>query len=106
MRHWLVLQNLIQMKELVDWLRSQQKANDIYYLGKTEVVEPELKEEVTQRIELRDNLLAKVKQKLFDDTDHAVLTENLAWMLEFHRKGIDCYIFNTSVSRESREQAF
>lgn len=73
-------------QELVAWLREQQKTNDIFYLGKTKVVEPELKEEVTQRIELRDHLLAKIKQQLSDNTEHAVLAENLAWMLEFHRR--------------------
>jgi predicted RecB family nuclease len=73
-------------QELVVWLREQQKSNNISYLGKTEIVEPELKEEVTQRIELRDHLLTKVKLQLSGDIEHAVLTENLAWMLEFHRR--------------------
>lgn len=73
-------------QELVAWLREQQRSNDISYLGKTGVVEPELKEEVTQRIALRDSLLAKAKSQTSDDTERAVLTENLAWMLEFHRR--------------------
>lgn len=73
-------------QELAAWLREQQQANDIAYLGKTEVIEPELKEEVTQRIELRDRLLTTASRTLSKDPKIATLTENLAWMLEFHRR--------------------
>ncbi|HHT9830909.1 TPA: TM0106 family RecB-like putative nuclease [Legionella pneumophila] len=73
-------------QELVAWLREQQKTNCILYLGKTEIVEPEPKEEITQCIELRDRLLTKARQRLSDYPEYAALTENLAWMLEFHRR--------------------
>ena len=73
-------------QELVVWLREQQQANDIAYLGKAEVVEPELKEEITQRIELRDRLLISATQVFSENSKRAALTENLAWMLEFHRR--------------------
>lgn len=68
-------------QELVDWLRIQQKNNNIVYLGKTEVVEPEAKEEITQTIVLRDQLFEKALS-----SDQKTLIENLAWMLEFHRR--------------------
>ncbi|MCW5588091.1 MAG: TM0106 family RecB-like putative nuclease [Legionellales bacterium] len=73
-------------QELVAWLRGQQQANDIVYLGKTEVVEPELKVDVTQRIELRYRLISSATQAFSEDPKRATLTENLAWMLEFHRR--------------------
>lgn len=73
-------------QELVVWLREQKRISNISYLGRTEIVEPELKEEVTQRIELRDRLLALASQKLFKNSKDAALTENLSWMLEFHRR--------------------
>lgn len=72
-------------QELVVWLREQQHANNILYLGKTEINEPELKEEVTQRIILRDRLLEKASQQLTNNPQKAALLENMAWMLEFHR---------------------
>lgn len=68
-------------QELVDWLRIQQKNNNIIYLGKTEVAEPEVKEEITQTIVLRDKLFEKALS-----SDKKALMENLAWMLEFHRR--------------------
>ena len=73
-------------QELVVWLREQQQANNISYLGKTEINEPELKEEVTQRITLRDRLLEKASQELSNNPKQAALSENMAWMLEFHRR--------------------
>jgi len=73
-------------QELVVWLREQQQANNISYLGKTEINEPELKEEVTQRITLRDRLLEKAYQQSSNNPQQAALSENMAWMLEFHRR--------------------
>jgi uncharacterized protein len=70
-------------QELVDWLREQQAAHNIHYIGHSEVVEPEAKEEVTERTQLRDRLLAKAQQLA---PSPAALHENLAWTLEFHRR--------------------
>lgn len=73
-------------QELVDWLRQQQTEHGIVYLGKTEVTEPDVKEEVTERTQLRDRLLARVSSELESNPKQAALTENLAWVLEFHRR--------------------
>ena len=73
-------------QELVVWLREQQVLHNIAYLGKAEVVEPEAREEITQVTALRDRLLAQAERELVDDPKQAQLTENLAWMLEFHRR--------------------
>ena len=73
-------------QELVDWLRKRQEEHNITYLGKTEVYEPEVKEEVTERPLLRDRLLEKAKHLNDSNPKEAQLTENLAWMLEFHRR--------------------
>lgn len=73
-------------QELVDWLRQQQASHNIAYLGKTDVVEPEEKEEVTQVTELRERLLQRAEQEAEKDPRQSALSENLAWMLEFHRR--------------------
>ena len=72
--------------ELADWLRHQQKKYDISYLGKTEVVEPEVKEEATERTQLRDRLLEKALEYSTSDPKKEALILNLAWILEFHRR--------------------
>lgn len=64
-------------QELVDWLRERQQEHQIIYLGKTEVIEPELKEEVNERISLRDRLLQHEDSKI---------ASMFAWVLEFHRR--------------------
>jgi predicted RecB family nuclease len=73
-------------QELVDWLRVQQQAHNIKFTGKSEVVDTELSEEVNERTQLRDRLLdqSEVERKI--DPIQASLTENLAWLLEFHRR--------------------
>ena len=73
-------------QELVDWLREQQAVHNIKYLGKTDTVEPEPSEEVTELIKLRDRLLEQAAIQKTQDEAKARLTENLAWMLEFHRR--------------------
>jgi len=74
-------------QELVDWLRLRQQENGIAYLGKTEVIEPEIKDEINERIQLRDRLLQKVAM-LKDEglIDSARVASVLAWSLEFHRR--------------------
>lgn len=73
-------------QELVEWLRVHQKDHTIPYLGKTEVETPEVKEEITERTQLRDRLLEKARK--FKDTDpkQSQLLNNLAGMLEFHKR--------------------
>ena len=73
-------------QELAVWLREQQAIHNIDYLGKAEVIEPEISEEVTMVTALRDRLLAQAQTELLVDLKQAQLTENLAWMLEFHRR--------------------
>lgn len=73
-------------QELVDWLRARQKEHSIDYLGKTELYVPPVNEEIIARVQLRDRLLAKAKQQLESNPKLAALSENLAWMLEFHRR--------------------
>ena len=73
-------------QELVDWLRDQQSQHEIMFLGKKEIVKPEIKEEVNERNQLRDRLLRRVPIDLGTDPIQGALTENLAWMLDFHRR--------------------
>ena len=74
-------------QELVDWLRLRQQEQCIPYLGKTEVVEIEQKDEVTARIQLQNWLLQKSAQQIDAGlTEDAKVTSLLAWSLEFHRR--------------------
>jgi uncharacterized protein len=74
-------------QELVDWFRLRQKEHDIIYLGKTEIVDAPSKEQITDRIQLRDRLLQK-STLLMDEglTETARITNLLAWILEFHQR--------------------
>lgn len=72
-------------QDLVEWLRKLQKDRKISYLGMFEVYKPEVKEEISKRTILRDRLLEKAKQ-LDSNSKQKQLLENLAWMLEFHRR--------------------
>lgn len=73
-------------KELVDWLRARQTENNISYCGKIDIVEPEVKEAVTNSIQLRNDLLEQSRHMLARDPKNAAVIENLAWSLEFHRR--------------------
>ena len=74
-------------QELVDWLRLRQKEHGIVYLGKTEVIEAEVQDEITERIKLRDALLQKAVQlKDQGDIKNAEVHSLFAWVLEFHRR--------------------
>lgn len=74
-------------QELVDWLRLRQQEQHIPYLGKTEIVEVEQKDEVTARIQLQNRLLQKSAQQFEAGlTEEAKITSLLAWTLEFHRR--------------------
>ena len=73
-------------QELVDWLRDQQKQNGLVFVGKQDKNEQVLAEEITEKIILRDRLLARASEELKVDPKQAALSENLAWFLEFHRR--------------------
>jgi predicted RecB family nuclease len=73
-------------QELVVWLRERQAEHSIAYLGKTDVVEADVPEEITERIKLRDKLLIQAESIKATDPHVASVTENLAWSLEFHRR--------------------
>lgn len=73
-------------QELVVWLRDQQQLNHIEYLGRDEIVEFEVKDEVAERVQLRDRLLGLSQKQLESNPVEAALAENIAWMLEFHRR--------------------
>ncbi len=73
-------------QELAVWLREQQLIHNIDYLGKTEVIEPEISEEITMVTALRDRLLDQAETESLDNPKQAQLTENIVWMLEFHRR--------------------
>lgn len=73
-------------QELVTWLRERQAEHGIGYLGRTEVVEPDVPEAITERTKLRDRLLDQALSTQDTDAITASVTENLAWSLEFHRR--------------------
>lgn len=74
-------------QELVRWLREKQEACGISFLGQTELIEPEIKEEVNERIKLRDRLLKRALQ--LHSEGHELLSKLhsvMAWSIEFHRR--------------------
>tara|TARA_B110000238_G_scaffold198047_1_gene241855 strand:+ start:220 stop:3618 length:3399 start_codon:yes stop_codon:yes gene_type:complete len=73
-------------QELVDWLRLQQEKHVIPFFGKIDVSEPEVPEEITDRIRLRDRLLLRSLAEREKEPVKASLAENLAYCLEFHRR--------------------
>lgn len=70
-------------QELTDWLRKQQAAHQIAYIGMHKEDEPKISDEITARTNLRDKLLNKSEVLSGDD---ARIAENMAWALEFHRR--------------------
>lgn len=73
-------------QELVEWLRDRQKEHNIPYVCKNKDEETEAYEEITERLILRDRLLNKAKQINDSNPKEAQLIENLAWILDFHRR--------------------
>jgi len=73
-------------QELTKWLRDLQSKHAISYIGKTEVVEPEIPEEITARTQLRARLLARAEKEQSTDSQAASLTQTFAEALEFHRR--------------------
>lgn len=73
-------------QELVGWLRNQQAQHGIQYIGKTKPEQTEIPEEVTARIQLRNDLLARAESERENNPQQAAIIELLAWLLEFHRR--------------------
>lgn len=74
-------------QELVDWLRARQKEQGINFSGKTKQVEPEVKEQWNERLQLRDRLLIQAED--FKKGGHlraAKVYSMFAWSIEFHRR--------------------
>lgn len=72
-------------QELVVWLRERQKSSGISFLGKTEVVEPEIKEENNNSIKLRDRLLDLATSLKNEGQEQlAQINSVIAWAIEFH----------------------
>ena len=74
-------------QELVDWLRLRQQEHGIVYLGKTDRVDPEIKDELSKSMQLCDRLLknaAALREQ--DQPQRAVVSSLLAWSLAFHRR--------------------
>jgi uncharacterized protein len=73
-------------QELTEWLRNIQSKYGISYLGKTEIVDPEIPEEVTARALLRARLLERADVERASDSEAEDLTRTFAEALEFHRR--------------------
>ncbi|WP_133127776.1 TM0106 family RecB-like putative nuclease [Legionella nagasakiensis] len=74
-------------QELVDWLRLRQEEQGIPYLGKTEIVEVPQKEELHERLQLRDRLLQMAHDLNAQGKNRdAAIYSMFAWSLEFHRR--------------------
>ncbi|AWB32756.1 TM0106 family RecB-like putative nuclease [Orrella marina] len=73
-------------EELAQWLRARQQESGMVYEGMKEVREPEVSSEIQERVSLRDRLLQLAEVQRQAHPDRARVTENLAWMLEFHRR--------------------
>lgn len=74
-------------QELVDWLRERQGEYNISYLGQNDLIEPEVKEENTERTALRNKLLQKAEElSAQGKSQEASIHALFAWSLEFHRR--------------------
>ncbi|HDP0036558.1 TPA: TM0106 family RecB-like putative nuclease [Legionella pneumophila] len=74
-------------QELVTWLRAQQETYGICFLGKKELIEPEVKEEINERIKLRDRLLEQASQLHIEGQEQlSKIHSVMAWSIEFHRR--------------------
>lgn len=74
-------------QELFSWLKNLQKTQDIAYLGKADVIDPPVKEELCDRLKIRDRLLLNA-ERLKQEGEEALAKVNFvfAWSIEFHRR--------------------
>lgn len=70
-------------QELAAWLREQQAEHHIAYSGIDQVVEPQISEAIAERTLRREKLLERAS---LEPAVQARITENLAWILDFHRR--------------------
>lgn len=70
-------------QELTAWLREQQQQHGMVYAGQLALITPEVNEEINARVQCRDRLLARAGK---EPEAQSRITENLAWLLEFHRR--------------------
>lgn len=70
--------------ELAEWLRREQAAHKIPFLGPVGEGEPEISPEASEYTDLRDALLAEAEKN--SATPLGAVQEVLAWSLEFHRR--------------------
>lgn len=73
-------------EELTQWLRKRQKEHGIIYTGSHELKEQNVPEEVIEKNQLSERLLAKAQHDSSLSSEEKRLTENMAWFLEFHRR--------------------
>lgn len=74
-------------QELAVWLRDKQQSKGICFLGKTTLVDPEVKEEVNEGIKLRNNLLVRASRLKDEGQEQlAKISTVMAWSIEFHRR--------------------
>ncbi|UTA47068.1 TM0106 family RecB-like putative nuclease [Simiduia sp. 21SJ11W-1] len=73
-------------QELVEWLREQQSAHNIPYLGRTEPVAAPESDTLTATAELRDALTTRAEQLRESEPLACQLCETWAGLLEFHRR--------------------
>jgi len=71
-------------QELAEWLRSEQSANGIGYVDSSSGGAREEVEEETDITRLRDDILEKAA--LEQGPEKQSVLQNLAWLLEFHRR--------------------
>lgn len=71
-------------QELADWLRREQAAHAIPFLGPAGEGEPEISPEASEYTGLRDTLLAEAEKN--SASPLGAVQEVLAWSLEFHRR--------------------
>ncbi|WP_396272661.1 TM0106 family RecB-like putative nuclease [Hyphomonas sp.] len=71
-------------QELADWLRREQAAHRIPFLGPAGEGEPEISPEASEYTDLRDTLLAEAEKN--SAAPLGAVQEVLAWSLEFHRR--------------------
>ena len=70
--------------ELAEWLRREQAAHAIPFLGPVGEGEPEISPEASEYTDLRDTLLAEATRNA--GTPLGAVQEVLGWSLEFHRR--------------------
>ncbi|MCU7960620.1 MAG: TM0106 family RecB-like putative nuclease [gamma proteobacterium symbiont of Bathyaustriella thionipta] len=72
-------------QELTFWLRQRQQENGIEYIANEPEPAP-AQEEQTERVMLRDRLLALSENEKKNHPEKSALSRHMAWTLEYHRR--------------------